>query len=766
MNKIFRLIGLVAFACCASCRMNPLPDASAMPFSVSTDTFEEYSIADELNTTGMEILDIALSPDCKTFTIDIDVSPDLHGALREDSGAVTFGVRETVQNLIDQRDSKWQPHIANVDDVLDEEISTEHFNLLMLVDLTLPQPLIDYQQEAVDRIVDIYGSQKVYVSFMYNNAISEILPATNYVMDNYFIHQADTEKYLYRSIVAARDSMRHGGGKFPVTKNQSLVVFSDGKVYDDHDVPLDPNHYQYKEELDKLYPELVRDTMSIYYVNVSGIESDNVESASTLRRMCRNYDGLYLESFDWTRLEADIKRAFNLKYCDYRITLTNPDGKLYRGTPHTIYLEVKDLQGNVLATDSYPYTVGTMYQPIIVNDNSTKVLIRGGLFMLCMLSLAFFIFQVLIPYISYRLFLKRNVLIYTGKNMSTNGFHVNDVCYLCKDHFYVGDTIVAKCQHTVHKSCWDENEYKCPEFGRKCKTGSHYYNVHHVWDKRNASPYMKWVMTACIAALLAWAFSLVNIGKYDLAFGLGFFYVLLFGSLSLTRRSHFQHVAIILGLSLVAGFGCWGVFTLLFSLASFLNITYLVPLIDMISWGLCFALILFLLSSFSQKKRNSHIYAIALGVCVLVMMVWNIILVGLSVDYRLLMLLSLLTGAVVIAFTIFYINPAQGHYYLSLSGDTKPIDVALYKWFSTAPTGSITIGKSVDCDLQINWNINGGISPVHAEIRMRRGVLYLYALEDGVMVKGKSWPVGKGLRLYHGSSFRIAQTFFVFKSFL
>lgn len=53
---------------------------------------------------------------------------------------------------------------------------------------------------------------------------------------------------------------------------------------------------------------------------------------------------------------------------------------------------------------------------------------------------------------------------------------IEQSCYFCKAPFVEGDEIVVKRKHVLHKSCWDENEYQCPEYGRHCKQGRHYYN--------------------------------------------------------------------------------------------------------------------------------------------------------------------------------------------------------------------------------------------------------------------------------------------------
>ena len=92
----------------------------------------------------------------------------------------------------------------------------------------------------------------------------------------------------------------------------------------------------------------------------------------------------------------------------------------------------------------------------------------------------------------------------------------------------------------------------------------------------------------------------------------------------------------------------------------------------------------------------------------------------------------------------------------------KQMDIALYKWFKANPNEHVTIGHSVDCHLQLSWDIQSVIAPVQAEIYMHHGTPRLYALEDGVFVNGKPLTVGKGIRLYHGKSFSIGQTLFIY----
>ncbi|MCQ2150174.1 MAG: FHA domain-containing protein, partial [Bacteroidales bacterium] len=88
---------------------------------------------------------------------------------------------------------------------------------------------------------------------------------------------------------------------------------------------------------------------------------------------------------------------------------------------------------------------------------------------------------------------------------------------------------------------------------------------------------------------------------------------------------------------------------------------------------------------------------------------------------------------------------------------------ALYKWFASDPSAVVSIGKSVDCSLEMSWDIAPGIGPRQAEIRLLRGRPYLFAVDNGIKVKKRNLRAGEKMRLYHGRMFRIGNTEFVYK---
>ena len=107
--------------------------------------------------------------------------------------------------------------------------------------------------------------------------------------------------------------------------------------------------------------------------------------------------------------------------------------------------------------------------------------------------------------------------------------------------------------------------------------------------------------------------------------------------------------------------------------------------------------------------------------------------------------------------------PRSERYFLNIKGAVKEMDVALFKWFMNDPAMVVTLGKSIDCSLQMSWDLKGNVAPVHAELRMTSGGnVRMTAIEEGVMVDDKPLEVGKSIDLYHNTSFTIGDTTFTY----
>lgn len=108
-------------------------------------------------------------------------------------------------------------------------------------------------------------------------------------------------------------------------------------------------------------------------------------------------------------------------------------------------------------------------------------------------------------------------------------------------------------------------------------------------------------------------------------------------------------------------------------------------------------------------------------------------------------------------------SPKSERYFLRVEGPIKEMDIAIYKWMNASVLSKrVIIGKSVNCDLQMSWDITSRIAPEQAEVKMINGYPYLIALEDGVIFDKKELKPNLKKRLYHGSKFLIGKTTFTY----
>lgn len=731
---------------------------------------------------GIDIMDVSFSPDHDTIYVAIDVLSDLHGYSLSDTSQVKVRISETIDGI--PMAKHLLPRIYDIENTMSEGASKALLSFDIIADLTLPQNLVDQQRMAVSVIRNTFNPEGIYISFMANDSLSTPVPATPYAIDNFFKSKEGSSKRLYRSIVEARDALRDRHR----SDNLALIVMSDGCTYRD-DMPMDPQQFKYQQELTLLYPELVADSLSIYYINfdntASGAEND---AYPLLLNMAEIYRGEYLDSFDINRLESLIKEEYELSYHDYMLMLVNPDNKVYDGASDNLKIELLDKQGNILAQDSFEFSLGTPYRPIVVGDKPLGIVIVQGIFLgLVILLLTYIALQLIVPWARYRTFQKKYVLRYTGDNMTNAGHMVGDTCYLCKDKFQIGDEIVAKCEHTMHHNCWDEIGYHCPEYGRHCPQGSHYYNRANIFDMKNAPGYSLWVYVAIIAAIITWTFFTleVNIGTAGEAFqnfergelgGFGdcsldvpFFGLCIGGgftlafSLLIIRKPLWWQTALSIALrTVVAAVSCYLLFFLEVLVVGSFNATAYSYLFDWIPWSVS-GIAIVDLSTIHTRIKPKRIQVIASMLAgLLSMYVWQIFATGQVLDYRVLILLSFLIFSVALSLCISNNKPLSERYYLAMKGDVKPIDIALYKWFVQDPDAVVTMGKAIDCSICLSWDILGQVMPEEAQIINLGGKIYLCTLEEGVEYRGKILESGRRVRLRHGTRFMIGNTEFTY----
>ena len=762
----------------------------------------------------ISVSNIQFDPSYKSFSVDIEIQQK--GSIRflEDNPQLTIKSSEWVKKW--NQHKSIQPELNKIENILTKRISNLNMDILVVVDLTLSSERIQMQKEWIKKLRSIISEQNLYVAFIQGDTTTESLLATDYVLDNYFKPKHSGNKLLYRTILSKLEEMSgQQPTYFPKERQntdwlalahriKALFIFSDGIVYSENK-PIDKAHYDLQKRLvqvDSLFPDI-----PIFYLNFPIEENENTldltannDSRSILELMCKVSNGTYVNTVEGEKFLSDYLAKFDMKYANYRLTFTNPDNKIYRGNIRRLQIDCCD-GDSILMTGHLNYSLGSIYRPIIVNGpSSLQIVLKGCLLSVAIMLGLYLIFQFIIPYISYLIFKKKYVIRYKGENMIHNGQLIEQSCYFCKAPFEKGDVIVTKCSHVVHKECWDENEYKCPEYGRNCKHGRHYYNKIHLWDPHNASFYFAWIIAGVLAGLLAWiCFTLykndnpeilINIllNLYDIpaesgeakniidsygehlyylpfyGLNISFFLTLFLSFMAGHRRWFLKRSLLLITKAVVAGICGY----LSFLIGSIVSIVLMIEnnslFIDWIPWMQTGFFIAFIISFQTDIKRKRVLIGAFISIIfgLSSMYVWDNLQNAL-VDTRDDILLSYMIYCVGFAISIAITFPKSERYFLRVEGPIKAMDIAIYKWINAIfHNRQFTIGKSVNCDLQITWDLQSDIAPEIAEVKMKGGHLYLIALEEGVFTRKKEMKPNEKIRLYHGTHFRIGQTKFTY----
>lgn len=788
MKRIFRsLLPLAAAFGLSACQSDFM---SHLGVSDPTAMFDVSSIpgGKPVSQEKMVVKEVKFSPDHKTFSVWTNVVEDIGPYSLTDSTTVRIDIEEYDDGVLASR--RVNPRLVKAWNTESDQIAELGIKVLVLVDLSLPQEQIDQERSAIEEMFTVLNRSNLYVAFMSDKTVSKTYGISEYILREYFKNNS-SKKYLYRSISTKLSEMADGKDPWAGASEVKLVIFSDGRVYNDDDVPMDFDHF--KIESDLLHSQMP-DSLSICYVNFgknpTGAEEDNAVS-DLLTSISQSTGGAYFPSFNWTKLEETILGEHVETISSNRFDFVNPDRKVYRGDNNQlkiIFYSLKDKRQIATATASI--REGSLYKPIIVNGDSLKgVILQGVSAGLLIMLVLYLIFQFIVPYVKYKLFLRKYVVRHTGRDMVIGDVAVAESCYLCKEPFKEGDEVVVKCAHTMHKSCWDENEYHCPEYGRHCKEGSHFYNREHLGDRRNAPYYLNWLLMGVLMSICAWIllsiwsnFTSKHILEHLISvdylaadkngthlnqlpsygFFVGFF--LTFGiCLMSIRKKHFLSWLDILLRSTLAGI-ISSVLYLLVSLACIaLHLESISFLLNLIPWILSGYLTALIATYGTRIQLKKSIILIAVGVSLLSMYLWYSCYMLIGIDFRVLVLFSIMIYDIGIMLAISSAAPRSEHYFLHAQGPVKTMDIAIYKWFRANPNAVVSIGKSVDCSLQVTWDLQSKIAPVHAEIVMKKGILRLTALEEGITVNGKPLKVDTSRNLYHGTSFQLGKTTFTYQ---
>lgn len=761
---------------------------------------------------NINITKIEFEPDYKRFKLNVELNDTLTALLLStNADSIHFKTEEFLKGNIYNPNT--QPQLESYENLKLKEIAQLKMDALFLIDLTLDSTAINQQYRIIKDLKNLFALDHLHVAFMKDGGITPTMIASEYVLNNYFKH-GPKGKYLYRAISSKIDEFKKDSSEYVGNRKDSthtnkatsaqkiMFVFSDGKVYS-HNKPIDPKHFELQYQLTQKID--TTQAFPIFYFNLQEqteqIDQGNEDAQDFLKAICQKSGGKYINAFSQKLSLNDILHLFKDNYIDNVFTYVNPDYKIYRGIERK--LQIACYSGDsLIASDYIYYNVGSIYNPVIVNGSTTlQVILQGCFIGVITLLILYLIFQFIVPGINYWLFKKKYVTHYNGKNMSYNGMLIEQSCYFCKAPFVEGDEIVVKCKHVLHKSCWDENEYQCPEYGRHCKQGRHYYNSKNLFDTRNASFYLSWIIAGAFAGLIAWInftanvhhsenlllvkfiylilgvepnsssiTSLIEEYESNLLFlpfyglNIGFFLTFSLSFLTSHGRWLWKRTLQIVIRSIIGGFLSYLSFFLGCVISITLNFKDNSFIIEWIPWmlsGLCIATAVTYGTDIKLKKALiGAVISIVFGLGSMYM--WSSSFNS-QIDTREYLLLSYMIYCIGFAISVAATSPKSERYFLRVEGPIKETDIALYKWIKSPDRSKrVVIGKSVNCDLQMTWDITSPIAPEQAEIKMINGYLYLTALEEGILFNNKLLKTNTRKKLYHGTKFIIGKTIFTY----
>ena len=671
------------------------------------------------------------------------------------------------------------------------------FYLLVDRSKTIEQNDMNSIKSAIRQTVENLPDSTVYISF-FDKGISEKTLITKDNFDEFekeFVTSAEY-KSLSQSIVKAFEMF----AKEHQEKNAAeyLLVFTDGKI-DANSAADAMGATQYADriqEIDGKYNNLVQ--INAFRYGNDPLSDRTLTSICTQRSKSELKGGFFPAVNVATIIESFAGFIEDVS-SDYELTLLNSYGKEgYNGKPLTLqFIAVKDGQK---AVGKIEYSIGSKEKIIVpggeAKENAYFAIIIGAF----ILFIAFFIMQVVVPYIQHRItsFEKKYVVSYVPADDAV----VYEACTYCQEPLEHGERIVAKCPHKIHWDCWKENGYKCVEYGQNCKDGVQFhFDKNHPFDLKKSPYYLKWAMAGLIGGLFIWIVyhftsdqnlfdgfisSLLKtfcperlknandnmqiladanetfhhkISGLLLVGGLlGFIITFLFSYINDFRQKNggvLFSIFLRALLGAVVGFLSFLIGSIIgISLGAYNNVAW----VDAISWLLFGGSVAFCLAlKTTIKYRDALIGGLISGIVSFFILYTTYYLPALGV------MISFMLCSAGLGVSIIAKHHAAQKYFLKYKGEKREGEIAIHKWMSeSGGSNEVSIGKSTSCIIQMNWDASGNIHDMQSKLYIdpKRKVPMLKVLADGMTYDGRDANKDALYQLKNGVKFNIGNTMF------
>lgn len=696
------------------------------------------------------------------------------------------------------------------------------YTFSVLVDLSIPQSGKEQIYNTVARLIESAPDSCVYLSFFGDNVTSSsVITKSNYKDQKEKFSIQSENKYFYSGLYSkllefsdnstAKDSLIKVEKGY--VKNMSiakkaklntdkniLFVFTEGSKRPSDEDLIFNDVVEYQGDSSRVVPKVI----ALYYTE----EGEEPSIEYTLKGICAprklngnlisERKGKYMPSNDMVQVLKNFEEVVNDAMYDFSFK--------YKVDESQNYSRIVKYSGEWKGTDigNGEFSIGTAERSWPIREEKASDVVLKYLYALIITfaTIAFFfaIAKILIPYIRSKSFAVKYYKKYVPEaNVSRR------ICHYCKQDIQPGQFVVTKCKHIMHVFCWQQNGYKCAEYGQNCKTG---IQSHIEWKELFTLNSLKdcyQTISGIVAGFISWILyelfgrgcfnglseSIVNLFYSEnteattlyldcvnktsafLTIGLllGFFLSFIFRYNDEYKKKDLKVWGKIVGLSLLTGVIGMTAFAiganlmclmltalgttfipwycslpayLLFSISVSLALTIksTIPVKSALLGGLCSALIGFIVLYCSSRANNTSGW---------MNMLLDFIIYGGGLGA------SLVTVRML----------AEKYFLVIQNGVRAGQRIPIHKWMNATGGGNkVSIGMTGECEIQMNWEKSNKVAKEHVQlfIDYDKQLPMLKPLATGVIFNTRAeLPVGRPSVLSNGDNFKIGDTIFLYQ---
>lgn len=690
----------------------------------------------------------------------------------------------------------------------------------ILLDQSIPQEGKQQILKAVRQFIDIAPDSCIYLSY-YGDGVSNSVIATdaNFAEIESAILNDTTGKVFYSGVYSKLAEFVNGNVDLsllrtsayeqnPVIASRSLknpgknilMVFAEGSRRPD-DEELD---ILFVENLQRKYSTQIPKVYAFYYT--ADGEDTYIENTLTLLANPKDGTNVIIPS-----LRGIVKSSANMEDVlgtfaetieesayGYELTYRADNDRTYFGN-----VSFKAEWGKTSIGEG-TYTIGSAERPWPEREQSASNIIVELLVALLVTVLTFGVFflimKIAVPYIRFLSFKSKYYKKYQPEQNVQRR-----ICHYCKQDLRPGQIIVTKCNHWMHKHCWEENGYKCAEYGQNCKTG---IQEHIEWKelfKLNSLKECSQTIAGVLAGLISWIiYEICGRGGFEglsrfivglvfkrtdeqasliqdcvmrtssfLMIGLllGFFISLVFRYKDEIRNKDWRTWLKIIGLSIMTGaigmlaFAIGAdLFCLILSWTGKTYIPWYCSLPAYILFSISVSLALTVKSSIPVKSALiGGTVSAFIGFLVLYFTKFT------NGSYEWLnMLLDFIIYGGGLGASLVTVRMLAEKYFLVIQNGIKAGQrIPIHKWMNATGGGNkVSIGMTLECEIQMNWEKSNKVAKEHAQLFIdhEKNLPVIKPLAPGVLYNTRAeLPINRHAVLSNGDTFKIGDTIFKYE---